>query len=435
MVEITKQDQKPLVGFFPLFYNLAESGRAVLVAKRLIEQDGRVVFFSHGGRYEYLAKNAGFRLVRCNPIYTDDLVRRIVQINRGERKGIAYTESFIRESVESEKQAFIKSGVKIVVSFVNFTCALSTRVVGIPFVNISPAPGQFHLQIPDQFETWWSRYIPQFVKVPITNRWFRRSKKFLDPFNVVAQEYDLPKFHSTIEVVDGDVTLGTNYLEFINIFPNQQLYPTKDYVGIISMEELFQEHEKTTKSEDIVSIEAHLSKEQRSVLLAMGSSGDKEFFIRLVKILNKTNYQIVVITGNIVDKTELSFVGPNVLIKNFVSSIQWLHGQVDLSIIHGGQGTVYAAAYAGKPIIGFPMQFEQHLNLEKLVGHGVGILLSRHHFKDQDLLSAIHHIFNDYENFLKKAQTLSHKIPPPQGDINAAKRILELIKEFRIKNK
>jgi hypothetical protein len=429
-------DQMPVVGFFPLFYNLAESGRAVLVAKRFVELGGHVVFFSHGGRYEKLAEDAGFRIVRCNPIYSDELVQHIVQVNRGEKKGVAYSESFIRESVESEKQAFLDEGVGMVVSFVNFTCSLSTRVLGIPFVNVSPAPGRFHLQMPDHFESVLTRWLPQFVKVPVMNWVFFHSKKFLQPFNMVAAEYGLTLFRSTFDVTDGDVTLGTNFLEFINVFPNQQMYPDRDYVGIISLEELFQKQQGSDQGDFLdEDVKNHLDQDPKSILLAMGSSGDKEFFIRLVKILDSTPYQIVVITANIVDLSELSFVGPHVLVKNFVPSIQKLHAAVDLSIIHGGQGTVYAAAYAGKPIIGFPMQFEQHLNLEKMVGHGVGLILSRHYFKDKDLLHAINQIFENYQKYVDSAQKLANLLPPAQGDRIAAKRLLQLIDEFNINKK
>ena len=108
---------------------------------------------------------------------------------------------------------------------------------------------------------------------------------------------------------------------------------------------------------------------------------------------------------------------------------------VDLAVLHGGQGTVYTAAYAGKPVIGFPMQFEQHLNLEKMVGHGVGLILSRHFFKDQDLLTAIEKIFGNYDQFLSNAQKLAKTLPPPQGDRKAAERLIELIDKYGIKNK
>ena len=52
MINSTSINKKPLVGFFPLFYNLAETGRAVLVAKRYMEHGGQAIFFSHGGKYE-----------------------------------------------------------------------------------------------------------------------------------------------------------------------------------------------------------------------------------------------------------------------------------------------------------------------------------------------------------------------------------------------
>jgi len=298
---------------------------------------------------------------------------------------------------------------------------------------VSPAPGRFYLQVPDHFESVWTRWLPQCVKVPMINWLFFNSKKFLGPFNVVAAENGLPRFRSSFAVTDGDVTLGTNFLEFLNVFPNQQMYPEKDYVGIISLEELFQDQHGGDNGDVLEEdVAKHLRNGSKSILLAMGSSGDKEFFIRLVRILNNTSFRVVVITANIVDASELSFVGPHVLVKNFVPSIQKLHAAVDLSIIHGGQGTVYAAAYAGKPIIGFPMQFEQHLNLEKMVGHGVGLLFSRHYFKDQNLLSALEKIFDNYQTYVANAQRLAQLLPPAQGDRNAAQRIVELLDEFNI---
>ena len=113
--------------------------------------------------------------------------------------------------------------------------------------------------------------------------------------------------------------------------------------------------------------------------------------------------------------------------EKFVPSIAELHKMVDLAIIHGGQGTVYTAAYAGKPVIGFPMQFEQHLNLEKIVGHGAGLMLSKKYYKEKDLLIAIKGIFDSYDIFLNNAQALVNKLPKPHGDKNAARRIVEIL--------
>jgi UDP-N-acetylglucosamine:LPS N-acetylglucosamine transferase len=422
-----KLESKPLVGFFPLFYNLAETGRAVLIAKRYVELGGKVVFFSHGGKFEYLAKDQGFEIVRVKPIYTPELVNKIVRINRGEEKGIAYSLSFLQEAVSEEISAFEKTGVNLVVSFVNIPSSISARAAKIPLVCISPAPGNFHKKIPDNFENYLTKLIPQFIKVPLLNFFFTRSKKFLKPFNILAKKYGINTFKTTMDVVWGDLTLATNFLEFINIFPNQQMFPKENYIGIITLEELFTDRfskEDAKKIEDKINL--HLNNDNRSILLTMGSSGDKQLYLSLLKALNKTNYRVVAVYANILTESELPTLNDNILLLKFVPSLDTIHKKVDISIIHGGQGTVYAAAYAGKPMIGFPMQFEQHLNLEKLVGHGTAKMLSKKFFNENRFLKTIENVFDNYEIYLSNAKRLANLLPKPQGDINAAKKIMKL---------
>jgi UDP:flavonoid glycosyltransferase YjiC (YdhE family) len=100
-----------------------------------------------------------------------------------------------------------------------------------------------------------------------------------------------------------------------------------------------------------------------------------------------------------------------------------------LAIIHGGQGTVHTAAYAGKPVIGFPMQFEQHLNLELLVKHGMAILESRKYFKEQTFLKTIQDVFDNYDFYLKNAQCLAGQLSKPEGDKNAARILVKILKQ------
>lgn len=427
-----RPSEKPLIGFFPLFYNLAETGRAILVAKRYIELGGKAVFFSHGGKYEYLAKDFGYDIVRVNPIYTEESIRKKIRINRGEQKGIPYTEAFLREAVSEEIAIFKKTEVKMIVSFVNFPCSISARAAGIPLVCISPAPGNFHLRIPDDFENSFTRLIPQSIKIPLYNWVFKHAKKFLKPFNTIAKEYGLKPFKNTMDVVYGDVTLGTNFLEFINVFSDQQLFPDEDYVGIISLKEVFSERFSKEKTKAIEhDIKQHLNKSERSILLTMGSSGDKRLFLNILRGLNKTPHRIIAVYTNILNEDELPTINENILLMKFVPSIEKLHKMVDLTIMHGGQGTVYAAAYASKPVIGFPMQFEQHLNLEKMVGHGVGFMLSKKYFKEKHLLNAIKEIFNNYDIYLKNAQILAKKLPQPEGDKNTANRLVKLLQNAK----
>jgi hypothetical protein len=424
-------NEKPLVGFFPLFYNLAETGRAVLTAKRFIEMGGRGVFFSHGGRYEYLARDQGFEIIKVNPQYKEESIKRIISINRGEQKGLPYTEQFLREAVREEIIAYKKTGVKLIVSFVNVPSAISARAAKIPLICVSPAPGTFHLSIPDNYENLFSRLILRQIKIKLLNWYYIHNKIFLKPFNIVAREYNLKPFKSSMDVDHGDVTLATQFLEFINVFPKQQIFPNEDYVGIISIEELFVDQFSEDEKQEIgKKIKNHLKKQGKSILLSMGSSGDKKLFSNILQILSKTQYPVIAINANILKEGKIPRLSDNILFLNFVPSIAELHKMVDLSIIHGGQGTIYTAAYAGKPVIGFPMQFEQHLNLEKMVGHGVGLMLSRRYFKERDLLNLIRKIFDNYDEYLNNAKTLAKKLPKPEGDKKAAKRITEILTNY-----
>jgi UDP:flavonoid glycosyltransferase YjiC (YdhE family) len=257
----------------------------------------------------------------------------------------------------------------------------------------------------------------------------------LKPFNTVACEHNLKPFSSTVEVVYGDITLGTNFLEFINVFPDQQMFPDEDYVGIISLKEIFSDlFSKNELKKVETEIRKHLALPGKSILLTMGSSGNKEFYLKILKMLNKTSYDVVAVYANILKKNEIPRLNDNILLLKFAPSIERLHKMVDISIIHGGQGTVFAAAYAGKPVIGFPMNFEQYLNLEKMVGHGVGFILSRKFFNEKEFTKTIDKIINNYNNYLIKAVELSKKLPKPRGDTNSAHRILEILKQKNLVN-
>ena len=421
------------IGFIPLSFNMAETGRAIVIAKQIKKLGFNPVFFSHGGEYEYLIQESGFQTNQIKPLFTKELQDHIVRVNRGEKKGLPYSQSFIRAAVKEEIKAFKEKNIEMIVSFVNLTTSISARVMKIPLIFVSPLPGRFFLKIPDNYENVLTRLIPQKIKLNVLNYSFEKSKKYLKPFNKIAKEYGLKPFNSSMDLVRGDYNLGINFLEFLNIFPNQQIYSDKDYVGISSFENIFSDKFTNTEKKEINNkINKHFSKKTNKILITMGSSGDKNFLINMLKALNNTNYRVIVLYANILNEKEITNFKENILFIKFVPSIEYLHNNVDLSVIHGGQGTVYSAAYAGKPVIGFPMNFEQHLNLEKIVGHGSGFLLSKKYFNVNLFLKTINKIFKNYEKYLKNAKKLADKLPPPNGDINAARRIIEIYKECKV---
>ena len=419
--------KKPLIGFFPLFYNLAETGRAVSIASWYRKYNGKVIFFSHGGNYEYLARDYGFEVFKVDNLFTDDFIKRFVGIIRKERKGKLLSPDVLKKIVQNEINAFKKTQIKLIVTTHNFFSSISARAVKIPLICITTEPGRFHKSIPDLYENTFTRIIPKTIKIPVFNWLITHSKKYIKTYNSVAKTFGLKSFKTTIKIGEGDYTFATNFLEFINIFPNQQILPSENYIGIILLEHLFKNIFLEEQVKEINNrIEKFLEKPGKSILLSMGSSGNKDLFLKILRALEKTSYKIIVIYANILDEQNLPKFRNNILLEKFVPSIAYLHKKVDLAIIHGGQGTVYSAAYAGRPIIGFPMQYEQHLNLEKMVGHGSGIMLSKKFFNEKKLLSSIDKIFKNYNKYYQNAQKLAKSLPKPLGDQKAAEKIIEI---------
>ena len=429
MSKIMPPDKKPLIGFFPLFYNLAETCRGALIAKRYMELEGEAIFFSHGGDYEYLAKDIGCEVIRVNPIYSKDYIDLLWESSRLGTFKNPFPEELLIEHVEEEIAAFKKTGIKMIVSTNNFPCCISARVAQIPFISVTPRVIPSFTKYPEAAEFSFTQLVPESLKLKILNWIAPRYKMYSKPFIKVAKKYNVPHIKDESDILKGDYTFYVDSIEFLGI-DESEIEPNEYYVDMSFFDELLaKKFEKTQLNRSEQEIENHLKKPGGSILFSLGSSGTKELFLRILETLNETNYNVIAIYTSILKKEELPDVNDNILLEKFVPSIEKLNKIADLAILSGGKGTVYTAAYVGKPVIGFPMQFEQHFNLEMLVKHGMAIIESGKYFKKTNLLNHIKEIFDNYDTYLKNAQTLANKLPKPQGDKNAALKIVEILKE------
>lgn len=424
--------KKPLVGFFNLFYNYGETCRAILIAKRYIELGGNVIFFSHGGEYEHLAEEIGCKIVRVKPIYNHKTIDIFWKSSRLETLKNPFPKNFLKEHVDEEIKAYRKTGIKLIVSTNNFPCVISARAAGIPLVVVTPKMSPFFLKYPDDAEFYFTRMIPEFLKLKIINWYVPRSKMLIKSFYKTAKRYnvDLPKRGGNL--LKGDYTFYVDFKEFYDI-DESKIPKNEYYIGHNFLDELLTkslDEKEIIKEED--QLEQHIKNNGKSILLTLGSSGTKELFLKILQALNKTDYKVIAVYTSILEEKDLPELKDNILLKKFVPSIAKLNEMVDLAIIHGGKATVYTAAYSGKPVIGYPMQFEQHLNLEVLLKHGMACMQSRKYFKEYSLLKTIEKIFDNYNDYLENAQKLSSKLPKPDGDKNAAEMIIKILEKEKI---
>jgi len=413
-----------VVGFFPFFDDLAESTRLVCIAGEYRALGGHPIFFSHGGQYEALAVRNGLPVHRVEPIYTPEQVDELMKYDRMEKFGDPFPVGWLLEHVRNECRAYAEHGVSLVVTGFNLPCSLSARNAGVPLVWIlsgtSYAP-YFRAGVatlPDILQNRLARILPERLTGWLTNRIMLRARTGTRAFNTAADQLGVPRFPATLSLWTGDYNLVSDVREMLALPPRCD-YPERDYVGpLLANLDLAVDEQ----------IEAHLRRPGRHIYLAMGSSGEKGLYLRVLHALSGTGHNVIAAYTSILSENEVPHLGEHVLLRRLVPA-ERVNQMADLAVLHGGQGTIYTAAYAGKPVVGIPMQFEQQYNIDMLVRHGTAIRLSKARFRERDLVAAIDTILGDYEDFGGRAAALAARLPVVDGARQGARRIREIVEE------
>ena len=313
-----KNDDKnklPLVGFFPLFYNLAETGRAVQIARRFIHMGGKAVFFSHGGKYEYLAERINCEIVKVDPQYSEEYIDLLWRSSRLETFKNPFNKKILSEHVENEIKAFKKTGVRLIVSTNNWPCYISARASGIPLIFVTPRVIPSFTKYPEDAEFFISRFLPESIKLKILNWYAPRTKMYVRSFKKIAKKYGVPPPKTSFDINRGDYTFYTSFRELLGL-NDTDVRSGEEYIGLISLEDLFKnqveniEHPRVEKE-----IMEHVNKHERSILLTMGSSGDPGLFLKILGALNKTKHGVIAVYSSILDENNLPETKNNVLLK------------------------------------------------------------------------------------------------------------------------
>ena len=113
----------------------------------------------------------------------------------------------------------------------------------------------------------------------------------------------------------------------------------------------------------------------------------------------------------------------NVTVTDWLPALE-VNRMADLSVIHGGIGTVMTAAYAGKPVIGVGMQPEQDANIACLVRKGFAIRVPKSKDPSRKVQEAIQQLLHDQEA-RRKAEEFSRIMDKWDGPKMAAELLLE----------
>lgn len=374
--------------FLPITFNLAETTRAIVVANA-IKDDFHCHFASYDGVFESLIEEAGFPLTRLQPRFTPQMIERIYAIDQGRWSGPSHTVDFVRQMVRSELELYQSLRPAAVVTGMNPSTCISCPTAQIPLVwliqsgmAMNTAARLGKLKGMDLLGAaplrWLTDGFRTKLSVLLLDSLFKLAAK---PFNQVAVEYGLKPFRCVEDL------LWSGYHLLIAEPPglsDLQFPPQARFVG-----PLIARLDVPLPAEVL-----DLPRDRPIIYFAMGSSGQADVITRILAGFAGKPYRVIAPVKNLLGKQPVS-------IPNNVIITDWLPAHkanllADLSVIHGGIGTIMTACLAGKPVVGVAMSPEQFLNLENLVKQGFAIHLAKRSLTAKRLNKAIERLLADF---------------------------------------
>lgn len=346
------------------------------------------------------------------PRLTREKIEFIAKVDRGEKFAPAFTDAELIQRVDNEIACLRQLKPAAVVTGSYVTIPVTCRVLDTPLVwvvqstclpdffchgagmtdHIGPAPLK---AVAD-----WS--VLQFI-----NFWIRYG--FLNSVNRTAKHFGVPGYGSIFDFWRGDITLVAEPPEFSGV----KLPPNHYFTGPLVPQDEFPLPPEV----------AAVPRDKPVIYCAMGSSGTPEIVAKILESFEGRPYGVIAPV-----KFQLGYVSgvrvpSNVLVTDWLPAIQ-VNRMADLAVIHGGVGTVMAAAMAGRPVVGVGMQMEQVANLACLERLGFAIRVPKSKDPSRHVQAAIEKLLHD-EPAKARAAAFAKIIARWDGPKLAAEKLLE----------
>ena len=399
-----------LIIFSPTACNLAEITRALEIAKPC-RDSFEIVFVSYGGEFENLIEKEGFVIRHLEPALTPEKVEHIYRVDQGRKLGSFYSAREVEEQVKNEIALFQELKPVAVVTGINFSNSISCRATQTPLIWLTHSTWMMQsmynaglASYVDMLDLPGIRLLPERFLTRISKKMLSLSNLYTRPYNKVARRYGLKPFKSMESLWEGDYNLLAEPEEFCEL----ELPPTYHYIGpLIGRLD-------SPIPEDIL----NLPKDKPIIYFAMGSSGQPEVIAKIVEGFAGKPYRVIAPVKSLLRNLDVK-VPSNVIVTDWLPAHK-VNPMADISVIHGGIGTVMTACLAGTPVVGVSMQPEQEFNIDCLVRKGFAIRIRKKRFTPEKLSSAIDQLLADKEaqRKAKEFQKVIQKCDDPSLIIN-----------------
>ena len=153
----------------------------------------------------------------------------------------------------------------------------------------------------------------------------------------------------------------------------------------------------------------------------LGSTGLPEMFHQVIHDMRDTEYQVIMTTGSQLKPDDFGELPKNFIVDSFFPGsmvLKYCHAM----ICHGGNGTVYQALGAGRPILAIPTHIDQKASAYLMENQGAGLVISPKHMKK--LLPSVKRILST-PTFKENSERIRQILANQNGAETAARLIAE----------
>lgn len=377
------------------------------VAKELRKLNASCFFIAYSKKFAYLIEAAGFEVSYLKPATTEKLAEDMMKFDQGKSLKIPFSKELVEKRVAAEIDFIRKNQIDKVVIGTSMTLFMSARICKIPLIYVKPF-AYSEPQIANS-QLFNDSFIGKSISRVSLN--FRYVPKI---FRQIEKSYQQKIFHRTLDLLEADLNLVTSYPELTGV---RQLPENYRYVGFIYAKLSAEVPEKILE----------LRQSSKTLIyFAMGSSANRTLILKLLRIFAQLPYTFICPVAYYLPEYKNKQFAENVYIFDWLPTEE-INSLIDLSFIHGGEGTIQTACLSGKPFIGLGLQMEQRYNLKISQNYGNAYQISKHDITQKRLEKILALVLTD-QSYQKKAETLKQNLQ--KKSYNGAKKAAEIILNY-----
>jgi UDP:flavonoid glycosyltransferase YjiC (YdhE family) len=420
--------------------DLGEATRALELARGIREDhpDGwnaEITFLSHGGGFASTIADAGFAIHDSQPRFAGISFREDLRSHEPEFIG---SPELARDLIRGEITALSELKPDLVLHGFWPPASIACQMLAIPsicFLSLPMHPDtlldrHFLRDIPDPVRPL--TYLPRWLRRVLVKGIPRRTILAVPMFaqrnirlGAQAAGWRGDPLSHIWDMLRADLTLVNDLPDF---YADVRL-PT----GFRVVGPLFSPSDGGGELDPMITRLFDPSEPRPKVFCAMGSSPKKEQFLEAVTALTtgaaREWNSVIVAPPAICGLAEVrrrAGNAPHVHITDaFVPALR-VNALADVTVSHGGQGTVQTAITSGTPIVGFGIQMEQQLNLDHIVDAGAGIRLPLHRWTAGAIQKAVARVIAN-PGYGESARSLRQRYVAHDGRRSAALAVWEWV--------